>query len=264
MSNDLSGIGSNLTFTNGVPPAAPYYYITTHLDLSGVKLPDNNDPELTYYFTRDNNLSYLNTDVPYYGWHTIDANAVIGDVVMYTNPDLVESQTLNYSVGGAIFDPAVLAPELVDPVSVIWGGRTGFSAGPVDSNDLKTGVVCFYGHEGGHIPSEPEILHDRRHLAITIQTGPAPTQAEQKEELIVVPEEKADPDTVLESSRQKHRSQKEKEQAVRNGRVVQHEVLNNIRSLKNLHKARAPRVVVNPDISSGTIFVVVKVYPKQF
>lgn len=266
MSNDLSGIGSNLTFTNGVAPSAPYYYITSHLDLSGVKLPSGQDPKLTYYFNRDNNLSYLKTDVPYYGWHTIDANAVIGDVVLYTNPDLVESQTLNYEIGGAIFDPDVLEPELVEPVSAIWGGRTGFTSGPVDSDDLKSGVICFYGHEGGHEPNEVDVIHDKRHLAITIRTGTVTLdqqELKQDEELLVVPEENAEP-IPLESARHKDRTLKEHAEAVQKGRVVQHELLNSLRSLKSVAKKRAPRVVVNPDISSGTIFVVIKVYPKQF
>lgn len=256
---DLSGIGSNLTFSNGIPPKAPYYYITAHLDLSGVHLGQNES--LTYYFNSDNSLVYLDSLVSpnYHNFHMIASNAVIGDVVLYSNPDLIlsEGANLQFDVGGADFDPANIQPETADPVSAIWAGPTGFTSDSVTAADINTGVVCYYGHEGGHDPN----VHDSdvdiyKYLAISISTGQSTgAVAEEKKDEESVPES-------LESSRAAQRKEEAKAQLTKNGKVVgSHEVLDSLRASK-LKRPRKVRQVLNPDIVSGTVFVVVKVYPK--
>jgi hypothetical protein len=258
---DLSGIGSNLTFTNGIPPKAPYYYVTAHLDLSGVYLGDNES--LTYYFNKDNNLSYLDSLVTpnYHNFHLIDSNAVIGDVVLYSNPDLVlgENAALLFDVGGAVFDPDVVQPALVDPVSALWGGSTGFSSGSVTAADINTGVICYYGHEGGHDPAEHKSdVNDHRYLAVTIKYDG---------DLLAkkVEDEKADASKSadsLESSRAAQRKKDAVRQLLSGGKinVDSHEVLGALQSQKNRKKRL--RTILNPDITSGSLYVVVKVYPK--
>lgn len=264
---DLSGIGSNLTFTTGIPPKAPYYYVSAYLDLSGVKLPDAQNPKLTYYFNRDNNLNYLNPLAPAYnGFHIINDNAVIGDVVVYSNPDLVEEGigALQYEIGGAIFDPEVLDPALVDPVSVLWAGPTGFTPGALGKEDISTGVICYYGHEGGHEPGEILITNEKRYLAITI--GPddrdiVPPFVD--ENIIEAKNDEPAPLDSLESSRSLNRQKEALNNSIQHGKLIpEHQLLEQIRSQKLKSKKRNARVVVDPDITSGTVYVVVKVYPK--
>lgn len=258
---DLSGIGSNLTFTNGIPPKAPYYYITAHLDLSGVYIGENES--LTYYFNKDNNLSYLDSLVSpnYHNFHLIDSNAVIGDVVLYSNPDLVlgESAALLFDVGGAVFDPAVVQPALVDPVSAVWGGPTGFSSGSVSAADINTGVICYYGHEGGHDPSAHDSdVNEHRYLAVTISYDPDALAKGAVDEKV----DASKSVDSLESSRAAQRKRDAVKQLLNGGKinVDSHEVLGALQSQKNRKKRL--RTVINPDISSGSLYVVVKVYPK--
>lgn len=259
---DLSGIGSNLTFSNGIPPKAPYYYITAHLDLSGVHLGQNDS--LTYYFNSDNSLVYLDSLVSpnYHNFHMIASNAVIGDVAVYSNPDLIlgESANLDFDIGGADFDPANIQPETADPVSAVWAGPTGFSSDAITAADINTGVVCYYGHEGGHDPNQHDSDVDiYKYLAISIHSGRGvqvnADDAEKKSEESV-PES-------LESSRAVQRKEDAKAQLTKNGKVVNsHEVLDSLRANKS-KRPRKFRQVLNPDIVSGTVFVVIKVYPKS-
>jgi hypothetical protein len=250
-----------MTFSNGIPPKAPYYYISAHLDLSGVHLGQNES--LTYYFNGDNSLVYLDSLVSpnYHNYHMIGSNAVIGDVVLYSNPDLVlgEGADLEFDIGGAEFDPDNIQPESAAPVEAVWAGPTGFASGPVNAADINTGVVCFYGHEGGHDPlAHASDVDKYRYLAVSIHTGRGlgnlnNAEEEKKEES--VPES-------LESSRAVQRKEDAKAQLTKNGKVLaSHEVLDSLRANKS-RRPRKFRQVLNPDIVSGTLFVVVKVYPK--
>lgn len=230
---DLSGIGSNKTFKTGLAPGAPYYYISAHLDLSGAIVPE--EGSLTYYFNKDNNLGYLITPLTaglgyeqYHKFHMIDENAVIGEVVLYSNPDLVAGTVpagyqVVFRVGGALDTVSdVLASDT-------WGGPTGFSAGLVNSDDINTGSVCYFGHEGG---GDGE---DKKYLAISMsleEVGDAPAPAPE-----AAPEAAPAEEPVV---------------------IVDE----NPRSLRAAKKARALRQVIPPSIASGSVHVVVKVYPK--
>jgi hypothetical protein len=223
---DLSGIGYNLTYTNAVAAKAPYYYISAHLDLAGVILPQQESDGITYYFNKDNNLDYLNPllSESYHNFHTIDANAVIGDVVLFSNPDLVASapEDVEFVVGGAIFG---------EPVSAVWGGPTGYTAGPVGVADINTGVICYYGHEGGHDPeNDPSNQMDQKYLAVTIRPSGGASRA-------------AAP--AADSNKE--------------APVIVDEMLASIRA----RKRKQTRQIVNPDISSGKLHVIIKVYPKS-
>jgi len=253
-----------MTFTNGVPPKAPYYYITAHLDLSGTYLGQNDS--LTYYFNKDNNLGYLDSLVSanYHNFHLIDSTAVIGDVVLYSNPDLVVGDNpLVFEVGGAVFDPDVVQPDLVDPVTAIWGGPTGFTSGMVDSADINTGVICYYGHEGGHDPAaHGSDINEHRYLAVTIKPD------ERALAKNAGSDEKKSEDPVsekdsLESSRAANRKKDAIRSLLKDGKIAvdSHEVLGSLQSQKNRKKRL--RQVLNPDIASGTLYVVLKVYPKS-
>jgi hypothetical protein len=231
------------------------------LDLSGVHLGENES--LTYYFNSDNNLVYLDSLVSpnYHNYHMIGSNAVIGDVVVYSNPDLVlgEGAEIDFDIGGADFDPDNIQPETASPVEAVWAGPTGFSSGPINAADINTGVVCFYGHEGGHDPNQHDSDVDTyRYLAISIHSGRSlgakgNAGEEKKEES--VPES-------LESSRAAQRKEDALAQLTKHGKVVpSHEVLDSLRANK-FKRPRKLRQILNPDIVSGTVFVVVKVYPK--
>jgi hypothetical protein len=230
---DLSGIGSNKTFKTGLAPGAPYYYISAHLDLSGVIVPSGG---ITYYFNKDNNLGYLLTPFTagvgyedYHKFHMIDENAVIGEVVLYSNPDLVEGtipvgDALKLRVGGALDTSSpVLAPDT-------WGGVTGFVPGLVGVSDVNTASVCYFGHEGGGVAEDKKFLavsislEDIIPLAPASGDAPAPAPVDAPEDEPVIVEAP--------------------------------------RSQRALKRSRAPRVIVPPTIASGSLHVVVKVYPK--
>lgn len=235
---DLSGIGSNKTFKTGVLPGAPYYYISAHLDLSNVVVPAQGS--ITYYFNKDNSLGYLLTPLSlgvgydeYHKFHLIDSNSVIGEVVVYSNPDLVAGSGilpgngLRFRVGGAL--------DTVSPVEAgdEWAGETGFSSGPVTIADVNTGSVCYFGHEGGGS------TEDKQYLAVSIYQEDVEAPQAPVPEAAPAPEAPADEESP----------------------VV---VVDESRSLRAARKAkdRSVRQVVSPSIASGSLHVVVKVYPK--
>jgi hypothetical protein len=162
---DLSGIDSNKVFKNALLPQAPYHYIHAYLDLAGLVLNDANEdyqvPNITLYFNRDNNYNYLNPKDEYHGFHVIESSSVIGDVVVYSNSELLSSKTLSFFVGGAV--------DTESPVSVNWGGKTGFTSGVLNVDDVNNAQVCYYGHEGGHrLTVDDKDSNYRRYLAVTI------------------------------------------------------------------------------------------------
>lgn len=236
---DLSGIGSNKTFKTGLAPGAPYYYVSAHLDLSGVIVPQGG---ITYYFNKDNNLGYMLTPLTpaigyeqYHKFHMIDENAVIGEVVLYSNPDLVEGavglgNSLYFRVGGA--------KSTTDPVEEedVWGGVTGFVPGDVLVSDINTGSVCCFGHEGGGVDE------DKKFLAVTIYEDLSPSEAPATSvapvpEPVPTPVPTPEDQPVIVESRSQ-------------------------RLVARKSKVKTARVVVPPSIPSGSLYVVVKVYPK--
>jgi|688.fasta_scaffold174294_3 hypothetical protein len=233
---DLSGIGSNKTFKTGLAPGAPYYYISAHLDLSGAIVPSSGS--LTYYFNKDNSLGYQLTPFTaglgyeqYHKFHMIDENAVIGEVALYSNPDLVAGtvpagQQVVFRVGGAL--------DTASPVNApdTWGGPTGFVAGTVNSADINTGSVCYFGHEGGGAAEDKKYLAISMSLAVIPPTGSADPEVAPE----VEPEPQGEEPVVI--------------------------IDENPRSLRATKKAKALRLVVPPSIASGSVYVVVKVYPK--
>lgn len=153
---DLSGVEFNKTFRSNVQAGAPYYYISAHLDLSGM------DTGETLYFNRDNSLAYKAKPDEYSKFITIDSSSVIGEVVVYANPDLtseISTSVKNIKIGGA--------PSYTDSVSVVWAGQTGSTPGNISINDINNGVVCRYGHEGGHAVGDDED-NSIKFLAISI------------------------------------------------------------------------------------------------
>jgi len=79
---NLSGYGDNLVYRNNIASADPYYYISTQLDLSGQSASNG-----IFYFNKDNNFSYL-VSRDYAGFHKIDTNSVIGEVVAFSSPEM--------------------------------------------------------------------------------------------------------------------------------------------------------------------------------
>jgi hypothetical protein len=248
MSSDMSGYGSNLTFRNNLPPGAPYYYITAHLDLSG-------KTEGTYYFNKDNNYMYLNPvqTEEYHGFHTIDTNSVIGDVVLFSNPNLVcpEGKCIEIAVGGAA--------DLLSDVDPIWGGVTGFTPGTVNIDDVNTGSICYFGYEGGN---PLEATPNNTYLAVTLTECATPTTtppiliSNSSEPVIVNEENKEEATRVVGNKVLPNGVVFNGEHHIRQKRVV-HEV-----PLPMKRGKRSMRALVVPAIESGTLYVVVKVYPK--
>lgn len=168
MSN-LSGIGDNKTYRGSLPPREPYYYIRANLDLSGQSANDK-----VYYFNRDNSFAYAdarkfaypNPD-SYPGYYMIEDNAVIGEVAVYSNPDLVQSDAegqWEYEVGG-LYRPSSGSASID-----VWGGPTGNSAGSLSADQIAEGQTCYYGSE----PLDPDYDAEdgsRRFLGLKISGG---------------------------------------------------------------------------------------------
>lgn len=154
---DLSGIESNKVFRTGAASGAPYYYIDAYLDVSHVSVPQETG-EITLYFNKDNNYDYLDPlkSATYSGFYPIESNAVIGEVAVYSNPDVVASLSgVLFNVGGAV--------DLSSPVTETWGGKTGYTSGLLTPADINSGSICYFGHEGADV-----LLQEGKFLAVTI------------------------------------------------------------------------------------------------
>lgn len=153
---DLSGIESNKVSRSAIVPGAPYYYINASLDISLLAVEAGSS--VTLYFNKDNNYDYLDTILgqTYTGFYPLEDNSVIGEVVVYSNPDVVPAVSgMLFNVGGAA--------SLTTPVIDTWGGKTGYSAGLLDADDINSGSICYYGHEGANFS-----LAEGKFLAVTI------------------------------------------------------------------------------------------------
>jgi hypothetical protein len=159
---DLSGIESNKVFKTGVLSAPPYYYISAHLNLSGLAVPEAG---VTLYFNKDNNYDYLDPlkSADYANYYPIDSSSVIGEVVAFSNPDVDDAKLqFRFDIGGAL--------DLNSSVSETWGGKTGFTPGLLDANDIANGSICYFGHEGGDVSNQ-----EGKYLAVTINSVPVPS-----------------------------------------------------------------------------------------
>lgn len=168
MSN-LSGVPDNKTFRGSKLPGEPYYYIRANLDLSGVTLED--EGANVFYFNADNSFAYANKSKingyvnpdTYPAYHLIDDNNVIGEVSVYSNPDLAASANLgqlSFSVGG-LYRPSSQSTSMD-----VWGGPTGNSPGSLSAEEIAHGQVCYFG-------TEPDLDYDvdyrgRRYLGLKI------------------------------------------------------------------------------------------------
>lgn len=166
---DLSGIGINKAFKTNLPSAAPYYYITASLDLTGLPLG-------SYYLNYDNNLSYANVR-DYSNYVTIDDNLVISEVVVYSDPEITQlAPVVSFLIGGS------KGPVGYNPVAVPWAGAAGLPAATppywswsyLVADDINSGAVNYFGHEGGHYPyyydlnGDPDNSNSYKYLTLDI------------------------------------------------------------------------------------------------
>lgn len=234
---DLTGSDSNSVFKTNAQPVPPYYYITAHLDISGMEMGQ------TFYFNKDNNLSYLDPkkddDGGYYKYWMIDSNAVIGDVVVFSNPHLLEGtmavDDAYIWIGGA----DSMDGHPTGPVLQPWAGKTGFESGPLSINDINSANICYFGHEGGHdiTNDDDSEISDKKVLAISLMTSletPVPVASGGPSS-----SKKVGKPVALD----------------RNKLPAKH-------SRSALRKLRQVKQVHDVEIDSGTVYVVVKVYPK--
>lgn len=131
MSN-VSGIEQNKTYRGSVPALEPYYYVRAHLDLTGKKL-DN----VHLYFNKENNFAYLNTAVnaypnpDNYPKYQIIKNSLIGEVTVYSNSDLV------FSEGDS--NPLASGAQLVSVERVSQTAKLTLNVSVVDVLKLRVG-----------------------------------------------------------------------------------------------------------------------------
>ena len=142
-----------------------YYYISAQINLAGL---ESND---VYYFNKENNLTYMDSmKVPYpdeYGkYYTIDEHSVIGEVVVYSNPDIVYSGDLSniFLAVGGVYKPSVTLNT--DNSMDIWGGPTGNIPGSITIDDIKLAQICY----NGSVPLQPMHMDygSRKYLALKI------------------------------------------------------------------------------------------------
>jgi hypothetical protein len=173
----MSGTNSNKVFSTDLQSKQPYYYITAHLNLDGAEvgaLPNN----YVYFFNVENNFNYLNPalypDGPdsYPGFYPIDDQSIIGEVVVYSNPDLTYTydgrtmEDLDFFIGGAYL-PSI-SESVVEPLDV-WGGPTGNTPGPIQGNLIQTAQVCRYGKEPQNPAPYGTANQTRKFLALNIR-----------------------------------------------------------------------------------------------
>jgi hypothetical protein len=170
-------LNTNQTFQSSSSENEPYYTISAQLDLTQL------GPETIIYFNRENNRQYLNLPNPdeYGGFYTIDQQSVIGEVVVYSNPDLVYSgllSELEFQIGGA-YKPSVTMDSSIFNITHrqsidIWGGPTGNHPSPITASQLYSAQVCHYGRTPEFPTSavyEPE-WGIRKYLALKCTLNP--------------------------------------------------------------------------------------------
>lgn len=190
MSN-VSGIEDNKTFRTGITTKDPYYYINASLDLTGLEVgaaPTN----YIYYFNVDNNFDYLSSTLypegadSYPGFYPIEDNSVIGEIVVYTNPDVqytyggATPADLDFEIGGAYLPS--LAESSLTPMDV-WAGPTGNTPGPISGNQLKVAQVCHYGKEPQNPIASP-LTESRKFLALNVYVGGLLARSSQRETVL--------------------------------------------------------------------------------
>jgi hypothetical protein len=177
---DLSGFGINKVFKTNLPPAAPYYYITGSLDLTGLTYGN-------YYFNLDNNFLY-GSHRDYSRYLTLGDNLIISEVVVYSDPSILllnEDAPVSFLIGGSSGPFGSMDPIDTRSVVVPWAGMAGlpaavppeFSWSPLSVDDINLGAVNYFGHEGGHFPyytnlnGDPDTSNRYRYLTLTISEG---------------------------------------------------------------------------------------------
>jgi hypothetical protein len=167
----------NQTFQTSSTENEFYYTISAQLDLTHFV------PGSILYFNRENNKQYLQSSNPdeYGGFYLLDQHSVIGDVVVYANPDLVYSGTLSeleFEIGGA-YKPSITLDS--SPVNIAyrqsidaWGGPTGNNPMPILASQLAQAQICQYGRT----PEFPTtVVHEpewgtRKYLALKCTLNP--------------------------------------------------------------------------------------------
>ena len=253
---NLSGSQYNKAFQSVSTGNEPYYYISAHLDLTGLYTGaiSSSNPYIVY-FNKENNYNYLLESNPdeYGGFYPIDDNSVIGEVTVYANPDLEYTGLLNelaFYVGG-VFKPSVALDT--SPVDAVfrqsidsWGGPTGNVSGPITVAELEDAQVCHYGREPEFPITTPTYDPDwgtRKFLALKYVIDP---------EIITAPRD----DSREQAKKAKILAKKAK------GRFIRPRVVYSKQLPKQVRQRNFRTITEGDEFTNGRIYVVVKVYPK--
>lgn len=257
---NFNGGQDNKAFRTGMLQEQPYYYISAHLDLTGLHTGaiTETDPYI-YYFNKENNFNYLDRRLypnpdDYAKYYTIDDNSVIGEVTVYANPSIIyegDILDLNFEIGG-VYKPSIALDQSIDPADLataqsmdVWGGPTGNVVGPISVEELENAQVCYYGREPADPQPNPANVDNlefgsRRYLAVKF----VPIDEAAKNAVpAVAPRKSARPIP----------------------KIYRHKAVpkNRFQPLKQAVINRQVRVIYEPLVEVGTIHVVVKVFPKM-
>lgn len=251
---NTSGNSYNKTFRATSNHSEPYYYISAYLDLSGLYTGaiTSSNPYIIY-FNKENNYNYLDSSQHpdpdnYGGFYPIDDNSVIGEVVVYANPDLEYSGILSnveFIVGGAYKPSIALDSSPIDAVERqsldVWGGPSGNTPGSISASQLENAQECWYGRTPEY-PTTGENYNPewgtRKFLALKY----------------VLSEPVTGPSDIVVNSEQKKIKlfkQKARDRVIRPRVIYQRPSSRNFRSLPG-----------EDEFLAGRLYVVVKVYPK--
>jgi hypothetical protein len=174
MSN-VSGIEDNRVFRANFEKGELYYYIDAQLNLSGevipVYQPSSAGKYRVYYFNVENNLNYLkvpNKD-EYSGFIKVEPNAVIGDVVVYLNPDGDIDPDVRFEIGG-IYKPSIeMNYSLLNDYIDLWAGPTGNVPGEIFAGEAQDAQVCQYNQSPvGFLNSGPYQSSPIKYLGLIV------------------------------------------------------------------------------------------------
>lgn len=169
---DVNNHFLNKTFRLHHTSAPVVEYVHVELDLSGMRKGE------TVFFNRENMRSVdprFESNIHYL---TLDGNSIIGDVLVYAQPDLVStsfgSSATTLTIGGAVSRSASVELPYAAPAG--YGPRTPpqFSGAALTLAQVAARPVNYFGHTAAKFPygqtngGVPDARTNLKHVGVTV------------------------------------------------------------------------------------------------